>query len=283
MGTTDRESDERASDEAALEQLAATVAVTDEILALVEDVRAPAGTKHGYESDRLLWLAFGRAFRCLRSIREVVAVHHDGDDALVLARALISLAFRSVWVAAPKDPDERQRLVHALELRSLDSMRIQMAKLAEAGIEHEPFQPGAQHRLDELRGYGERGMPGDETLAVELDNAGLNASAGVDHAALYARIYREASDVTHFSLFTALSGYVIPSGWEGVGDSFEGLTIRVHEGDPERAEEALMLACLVYVTFLTDSEAVIHHGIARNARSLLGDRLRSRDDPLADA
>src|SRR5207248_1812578 len=56
-----------------------------------------------------LFLSFARAFRCFGSIRRLCEEPlSDGEDPLVLTRALISLALRSIWPVSTNDPLERE-------------------------------------------------------------------------------------------------------------------------------------------------------------------------------
>src|SRR6266508_4109128 len=48
-------------------------------------------------NDEFLVAAFARAFRCLRSVREI-ACRGEADDAAVLTRALIALTLRYLWI-----------------------------------------------------------------------------------------------------------------------------------------------------------------------------------------
>ena len=77
----------------------------------------------------------------------------------------------------------------------------------------------------------------------------------------YARVYRVASDVVHYSIGSALGGFIeYPRLLEGGG----GVTLK--KPDAERAEEALGLAAITYGEFLARCEPVIRHGVTPLAR-----------------
>lgn len=237
--------------------------MADGILDLVAE-HAPSGVTSRDRSDQFLALAFGRAFRCFRSIRDVAGVHGEADDAAVLTRALMTMTLRAVWLALPEEPAERVRRAQALELASLVQLRKQARSLESFGLESGAPQDAFDERISQLEAAGIGGMPPDEVIARELG-----------HEAVYARVYRSTSDVVHYSLFSALHGFDASS-VEGEIESLDGVRIRFVDGDLVRAEEALVFAALIYVGFLEHSEFVVHHGVFDLARELLEAHVRSR-------
>lgn len=242
-------------------RLREAIAMADGILDLVAQ-HAPAGVTSRDRNDQFLVLAFGRALRCFRSIRDVAGVHAEADDAAVLTRALLAMTLRAVWLAIPDDPEERLRRARALELDSIRQLRTQARSLERLSLD--PGIPAAalDERIAELERLGVARVPPDEVIARELGDE-----------AIYARIYRTTSSAAHYSLFTALQGFDA-SNIEGEIESLNGIRIRFLDGDPSRAEEALVLAALVYVAFLEDSELVVHHGVFDKARDLLETHVR---------
>jgi len=192
----------------------------------------------------------------------VACVHAEADDAAVLTRALMAMTLRAVWLAVPEDPDERLRRARALELDSIRQLRTQARSLERLSLEPEIPPTVLDERIAELERLGEAGIPPDEVIAC-----------GLGDEAIYARIYRTTSNAAHYSLFTALQGFDAGS-IEGEIESLNGLRIRFLDGDPARAEEALVLAALVYVAFLEHSEVVVHHGVFDRARDLLEAHVR---------
>jgi hypothetical protein len=88
-----------------LERICVAVAT---ILAAVE--RAPTERREVERdaNDAFLRAAYGRAYRCVRSIHGL-ACRGEADDALILTRALLSIVARSLYLVAPDDPSERAR------------------------------------------------------------------------------------------------------------------------------------------------------------------------------
>jgi hypothetical protein len=81
----------------------------DVILAAVEQATTTSpGPAPRDVTDTLLGAAYGRAYRCMRSIREF-AGRGEADDALILTRSLLSIAARSLYVVQSEDARERER------------------------------------------------------------------------------------------------------------------------------------------------------------------------------
>jgi hypothetical protein len=233
----------------------------DVILEAVEN--APTGTPGTPvrdANDTLLCAAYGRAYRCLRSIREL-AGRGEADDALVLTRALVSLVARSLWLASPDDPAERKvRLDRAR--RSWAEEAVKTARdLRSVGFEPEG-EERAQALLDQLEQVGVACLPDDRSLLVALNLE-----------AFYPRVHRRASDVTHFSLGAALEGFLErPDQATGTGG-----VVSLRLPDPTRAYEALYLAVVTFGAFLERSEQVIGHGLTENAMFEFASFLRSEE------
>lgn len=262
--------------EADAERLTRAVATADAILDLVAR-EAPAGVTSRDRNDQLLVLGFGRAFRCFRSIRDVAAVHAEADDAYALTRALFVILLQSLWIATPEDPEERLRRGRAIELAGLVQIRKQTRSMAELGM-GPPAPAAVDRRIEELQAAGLRPLPPDEVIAREL---------GEEIIALYAHVYRTASDVAHYSLFTALQGFAVTDIDAQMPEGFDGVRVRFQDGNLKRAEEALILATLLYVSFLERTEFVVHHGTFERAQACLmecvGQRLagtRNEDELL---
>src|SRR5436190_1853727 len=92
-----------------LEQICRAV---DAILEAIESAPlADPGPTVRDVNDAFLCAAYGRVYRCVRSIREL-AGRGEADDAIVLLRHLVSIVGASIWLAAPTDPAERPSRFH---------------------------------------------------------------------------------------------------------------------------------------------------------------------------
>lgn len=247
-----READRRR--EEGLLGLEAAVALADELLALV-DRDAPEVAHSRDRNDQILWLGLARGYRCLRSIRDLVAQHQEADDALILSRALVSIALRSLWLAAAAESDERVRRGRVFTRDSYRRQSVQARELAAFGF---PVEMSAAEwsALDEIDVAGD--IPNDVSLAREF---------GFEE--IYAAVYRTASGSSHFSLASALEGFDVG---DGEVEDLSGLRIRFRDGQPDRAASALVQACVLYAAFLESSEPLVHHGLFKRAKDTLARR-----------
>src|SRR5205823_3791755 len=75
-------------------------------------------------NDELLVVAFARAYRCLRSVRELAGRGED-EDAAVVTRALVALMLRYLWVAGiGADANERRDRLERLRRRSANDRAV---------------------------------------------------------------------------------------------------------------------------------------------------------------
>src|SRR6266545_2185939 len=83
----------------------------DQVLELVRREWRPQENRPNVNdwNDEFLVAAFARAFRCLRSVREI-ACRGEADDAAVLTRALIALTLRYLWIGRAPGEQRRERL-----------------------------------------------------------------------------------------------------------------------------------------------------------------------------
>ena len=97
----------------------------------------------------------------------------------------------------------------------------------------------------------------------------LLASLGL--LAYYARVYRVASDVVHYSIGSALDGFLdYPDTVTGGG------RVPLKHPRGEEAEEALALAAITYGEFLERSDPIIRNGVADIARRELAEYLNEK-------
>ncbi len=146
-------------------------------------------------NDGLLVAAYGRAYRCFTSIRDL-AERHEADDAAILSRALLSVALRSLWLVQPDDPAEREPRFRRAALSDFEQQRKLAAEEQAAGVYVGDLTPERfQQSIDRLEAEGITQLPNDYEIAVALDLKGF-----------YTRVYRVGSLTTHYSLGSALDG-----------------------------------------------------------------------------
>lgn len=247
--------------------------LADRVLELVR-TRLPQTTPQVRDwNDRLLIEAFARAYRCLRSVREL-AGRGEADDAAVLTRALIVLAFRYLWLARVDDEDERSdRLRRLLRKWSTDRATLgkEMIDLGyvpddEAGAEQLRQHVAAfRERADALKHEGVGPVPDDKAIAISLDRD-LEPEAPRFFELTYTRIYRTTSDVAHYGIGTALAGF--PRNPDEPGE------LSLDKIDEHGAGEALGLAIIAFGALLTFSEPIIGHGLSEE----VGELIRTRHD-----
>jgi Family of unknown function (DUF5677) len=172
-------------------------AAVDVILEAVEKAAQPTTQHVGRDvNDALLGAAYGRAYRCMRSIRELAA-RGEADDAAIIARALVSLVARSLYLVAPDDATERRARFERALLTWADAMLRASDDLEAAGFEHDGDRDRVARIVATAKRRGIPKLPNDHDILVGL---GLRS--------YYARIYRLASEVVHYSVGSALDGFV---------------------------------------------------------------------------
>lgn len=233
-------------------ELADTISLADELLAIVREGR-PAVTRSRDRNDQFLWLGLARAFRCLRSIRDVVEQHQEADDAFILTRALASLALRSLWLASPTDEQERIRRGRIIARDSAWQMATQTRELEALGLPVEAPSETWKQAAAEIEVSG--GVPADHRIAGKL---GLEV--------IYATAYRTGSGSAHYTLLTALQGF------DPEEADLLSARMRFEDGEPERAASALGQACVVFAAFLEHSDAILGHGLFEPAARLIAER-----------
>jgi hypothetical protein len=245
--------------------LEAMCATADRVLAIVRewspDERPPLVEDW---NDEFLVAAFARGYRCLRSVREV-ACRGEADDAAVLARALVALTLRYLWVGRAEGQDEREDRLRRLRRR----WARDRAALGEAleGLGYldpgtsAPFRASA----DELRDDGVGEMPADEEIARQLDRD-LDPEAPRFFELVYARIYRTTSEVAHYGLGALLEGYEVPP-VEGVRGE-----LAIDRRNDERAAEVLGLALITFGALADFAEPVVRHGLTQRIGEAIEER-----------
>ena len=232
--------------------------VANTLLSWVEEsLPGSAGVEVRDRNDGLLVGAYGRAYRCFTSIRELAA-RHEADDAWILARALLSIALQSLWLVQPEDLDERERRFRRAGLSYFLRRKTIAAEEQAAGVEVGELTPERfQKSIECLEAEGLAPMPNDHDLAVALDLKGC-----------YTRVYRGGSEMAHYSIGAALDGFLELTHGVGIGP------VALQKPDQARAEDALAFAVITYGVFIHLTEPVLKHGLGRRARDLIADMVR---------
>lgn len=228
--------------------------VVDEILQAVEDAAPGApGVPTRDANDLHLLSAYGRAYRCLRSIRKL-AGEGEADDAAILTRSLLSTILRALYLVQPDGFMERQsrRLQLAYSTRREEATALdEMRTLEFPNITEEDVKQARAHK-DKLAKFGR--IPPDAQLATQL---------GLD--AFYSRVYRSTSDASHFGMRTMLAGFVAqPTSATGAGAS-----IALNFPDEAKAAEVMEFAALTFAAFLEASESIVRHGLTERVRETI--------------
>lgn len=200
-------------------------------------------------NDEYLCAAYGRAFRCFTSIREL-ARRQEADDALVLLRTLLSIGMKSLYLALPDDAAERRLRHRSSGLKSLRAQVTAADEQERAGFDlGDADVESVQNMVRALEAEELPPYPTEEQVA-----------RAVGFGPFYPRVYRPTSSVVHYELWSALDGYVLVDGQRQVA---------LEMPDEERADEALELACIVYGAFLDKSESVVRHGVTEKVKARL--------------
>jgi hypothetical protein len=232
----------------------------DTILAAVEQATIDSpGPAQRDLNDTFLTAAYGRAYRCLRSIRQL-AGRGEADDALILTRALLSVVARSLYVVQPERGDERERRAAMWRRTWAEDALRAIDDLSASGFEPEDDRDRIERIAEAEKGRGVPRLPNDRDLLMGL---GLSI--------YYARVYRLTSDVVHYSIGNMLDGFLeYPD--KVVGGGRVGLKLP----DGRRAEEALWLAAIVFGQFLELSEPIIRHGVTPTARREIAEYMNEK-------
>ena len=105
------------------------------------------------------------------------------------------------------------------------------------------------------------GIPSDGAIARELELEDV-----------YATAYRTASGSVHYSLNAALEGFDLRDADSTREPVLSGRRIRFEDGQPERAANALVHACLIYATLLQRSGNMLGHALFEPVMRLFEER-----------
>jgi hypothetical protein len=217
--------------------------VADEVIALVRD-HQDLGGKRSDTAGLVMYGAYIRAFRRFTRIRQL-AGDGAGEEAVILARSLLSIVARSAWVDIPDDVEERRRRFGRYKKRQLQDEVNEAEGLATVGV-------GIDIDIDDLRADLEQladvpMLPNDFDL---LKSLGLTI--------YYERLYRLSSGYIHFSLRQAIDEL-----------RAAGEEVALERPEPELADEALRLAIVTFGLFLKLSQKTVEHNLGDRALEII--------------
>lgn len=213
------------------------VELADVILELVRTT--DVGGQKGDTAALAMFGTYLQAYRRLKTIRDVAAAE-AGQEAFILARSLLSMAARAIWVDLPVEGDERQRRFERWKLHELQDEIEDAEGLGDLGVDVGDVLDDLRDQLALIR--EDTPIPGDRRLLEELQ-------LGVQ----YQRLYRPGSGFVHFRLRHAI---------DEVREASQASSIVLFErSEPELASQALWLSILTYAVFLHAAEKTVQHGL----------------------
>jgi hypothetical protein len=105
-------------------------------------------------------------------------------------------------------------------------------------------------------------MPADRDIAIGLDRDRQVVPPRFFEL-VYARIYRTTSDVAHYGIGAALTGFA------DLALEAPQVIVPLEAVDEGRAAEVLGLGLVTYGAFLDLSEPTIHHGLSQAVNNLV--------------
>ena len=209
-------------------------------------------------NDVFLLAAYPRAYRCFMSICRLCADPNcDGEDPLILTRALVSLVLRSLWPIESGVAAERELRAQRRAWWTLSEERKRLQALSDpTDAEH---QTRVEDDLRELQAwFEERGQEPSELSEADLAKK-LNLPV------LYDLIYRMGSATIYHSQLAALGSF---AGKVDPADVFPGLPLRFPK--PAETDQVLLWAITVYAVFLERAEPAVRLGIGPEVEDLVG-------------
>ena len=214
--------------------------LVDEILEIVRSTDVGGGGERGDMAGAAMFGTYLQAYRRMRSIRDLAAVG-AGPEASILARSLLGMITRAIWVDQPADPAEREARFARWLKREIEDEIHEAEGRGELGDDVSEELRTLQPRLDEL--VDVRPIPNDRQLIKE--ELGL--------APHYWRVYVGASGHVHYSLRSAID--------EIREAAAKGVDLTFDRPNPELATEALVLSLLNYGLFMEASDKTVKHGL----------------------
>lgn len=233
--------------------------VADAIIDLVRG-NPPPGDIRGDTGEAVMYGAYVRAFRRFVRIRDL-ARDGAGEEAMILARSLLSMVARAIWIDLPHDRAERRARFEQWRKRELGDELKEARGLTAAGFPVEIDFADYEATLARLAHIPQ--MPNDYELLVSLRLV-----------AYYERIYRAGSRHMHFTLHHATD--------ELRAAVAAGKDLPLERTDPELAAEALTVSVLTYAMFLEAADGTVQHGLTRQAARILHESPTFPDFPNPD-
>lgn len=188
-----------------------------------------------------------RAFRRFIRIRDL-ARDDAGEEAMILARSLLSMVARAIWVDLPTKVSERNARFSQWKKRELADEVKEARGLKAAGFQIDFDFADYEGELLRLRDVP--AMPADYELLVSLRLV-----------AYYERIYRAGSKHLHYTLHHAVD--------ELIAAVRAGQDLPLERADPELAAEALTVSILTYAMFLDAADGTVTHGLTHRVAQTL--------------
>lgn len=232
------------------------LSAADAIIGLVRS-NLPPGNFRGDTGEAVMYGTYTRAFRRFVRIRDL-ARDGAGEEALILARSLLSMVARSIWVDLPSDKTERVSRFNQWKRRALEDELKEMRGLEAVGAPIEFDFADQEAKLRELDGVAE--MPNDFELLRSLRLTPY-----------YERIYRPASSHLHYGLHLALD--------ELIAAAKAGKDLPLEQPSPELAAEALSVSIITYAMFIDAAEGTVKHGLTPRVAKVLAESLAFPDFP----
>ncbi|HEX5173655.1 MAG TPA: DUF5677 domain-containing protein [Gaiellaceae bacterium] len=232
------------------------LAAADAIIDLVRN-NLPPGLGRGDTGEAIMYGTYPRALRRFIHIRDL-AREGAGDEAMILARSLLSMVARAIWIDVPPDAGERRTRFERWKKRELEDELKEAHGLEAAGFPVEIDYDDYEATLAKLEGVA--AMPNDRDLLASLKLVPY-----------YERIYRAGSKHMHFTLHHAMD--------ELLAAAAASEDLPLERPDPELSSEVVTVAILTYAMFLEAAEGTVKHGLTHRVAQILADSPAFPDFP----
>jgi hypothetical protein len=212
--------------------------LVDEILDIVRST--DVGGQRGDMAGLAMFGTYLQAYRRMVSIR-LLAEQGAGAEASILARSLLGMITRAIWVDQPADQGSRRERFERWLRREIEDEIREAEGRAELGEEVSEDLAALHEQLASLKHV--RPIPGDRQLIEE--ELRLHPH--------YWRVYVRGSGHVHFSLRSAID--------EVRDAAAKEVELPFDRSNPELAREALLLSLLTYGLFMEASDRTVQHGL----------------------
>lgn len=226
------------------------VDLADEILDLVR--KTDVGGRRADSAAVVMHGAYLQAYRRLSRIRDLAAAD-AGEEAFILARSLLSMAVRAIWVDQPTESAEREQRFKRWLRRQVQDELDEAEGLAALGDEPAGDIKRLREQLDNLKRELEGVPPFPTDRKMIEDELGLRPHLW--------RLYRPSSSFIHFSLRQAID--------EIRAAATAGEELTFDRPTPDLAREALALSVLTYGLLIELSEMSVGHGLGPRVLELV--------------